>query len=463
MVSVRNRGYHAWLRLLLFLPCIVLWLTVYSPDAGIKNPEPIGWYAGDMHVHRSCGGAPEPVADIYKKMIPQDLAVVSLLADMGNGEVQNADEDLPRVTGKDAPISRPGRILHWDGEWHWDTTYTQYPHRALGGHIGGLGLSEALQIWEEYTFPVFQWIHRHDGIGGFFHMEYLDYGIPQTLNCCGPLEYPVEVALGSCDFIEEDVADCGYQGTELHPDSLIQAYYRLLNCGFRPGLAAGTDYPCNGKGALGDMLTYVRVSGRQLTYRGWIEGIARGRTVISRNGHNEFLDLRVNGSATPGDEVKLAGRGNVEVRVVWTAKQNIDGLLELVCNGAVVARKRAYVKPGAPVIFNARVDFARSGWLAARRMGANGHQVHTAAVFVTVNNAPVRASVADAEFYVEWMDNLLEKTSPGGAWSSYLVKSRAAARERYRAAREVYRQIAVDAGRARAVPSVIAGRARARK
>ena len=50
-----------------------------------------------MHVRLSRGGAPEPVADIYRKMIPQDLAVVSLLADMGNGEVQNADEDLLRV------------------------------------------------------------------------------------------------------------------------------------------------------------------------------------------------------------------------------------------------------------------------------------------------------------------------------------------------------------------------------
>lgn len=462
MVSVRNLGGRAWLRLLLF-PFIFLLLAVYSPDAGIKNPEPADWYAGDMHVHRSCGGTPEPVADIYRKMIPRDLAVVSLLADMGNGEVRNADEDLPLVTGNDAPISRPDRILHWDGEWHWDTTYTQYPHQALGGHVAGLGLTEARQIWEEYTFPVFQWIHGHNGIGGFLHMEYLDYGIPQTLNCCGPLEYPVEVALGSCDFIEEDVTDCNYQGSELYPDSLIRAYYRLLNCGFRPGLAAGTDYPCNGGGPPGNLLTYVKVAGRRLTYRGWIEGIARGRTVISRNGNNEFLDLRVNGSAAPGDEVKLTGRRNVEATVVWTAKRNIDGMLELVCNGAVVARKRACVKPGVPVILHARVDFARSGWLAARRMGANGHQVHTAAVFVTVNNAPVRASVADAEFYVEWMDNLLEKTSPGGAWSSYLAKSRSAARERYRAAREVFIQIASEAGKARGEPPVIAGRKRPRK
>ena len=35
-------------------------------------------------------------------------------------------------------------------------------------------------------------------------------------------------------------------------------------------------------------------------YRNWIDGIAKGRTVVSRNGHDEFLNLTVNGTATPG-------------------------------------------------------------------------------------------------------------------------------------------------------------------
>jgi hypothetical protein len=38
---------------------------------------------------------------------------------------------------------------------------------------------------------------------------------------------------------------------------------------------------------------------------------------------------------------------------------------------------------------------------------------HTGAVFVTVNNAPVRASVDDANFYVQWIDNLLTKRRRG--------------------------------------------------
>ena len=399
-------------------------------------PEPAGWYAGDMHVHRSCGGSPESLSSLKTKMSTNDLAVISLLADMGNGEVQNPVTDLPRVTGQDDPISTPGRIVHWDAEWHWDATYGQYAHQALGGHLVALGLAEAHQIWEEYTYPILSWARQQNGIAGFAHMQYLDSGIPQSLNCCIPIEYPVEVALGAADFISEDV-----DGS----DSTIQAYYRLLNTGFRPGLAAGTDYPC-GVSVLGSLLTYVQVAGGQMTYRNWIEGIKLGRTVVSRNGHNEFLDLKVNNTATPGDEIKLTGSGTVPVQINWTAKQNLSGTIELVQNGVVVASKQASVTASVPANLTATVNFTSSGWLAARRMDSNGHQLHTATVFVTVNNKPVRASVADAEFYVQWMDNLLAKTSPGGEWNSYFPTKLSEAQTRYQTARAIYQQIAVEAG-----------------
>jgi hypothetical protein len=78
-------------------------------------------------------------------------------------------------------------------------------------------------------------------------------------------------------------------------------------------------------------------------------------------------------------------------------------------------------------------------------MDSNEHVVHTAAVFVTVDNAPVRASVDDADFFVQWMDNLLTKTSPGGAWSSYFPTSRSAAQARYQAAKTIYQQIESEA------------------
>src|SRR5690606_34392450 len=130
-------------------------------------------------------------------------------------------------------------------------------------------------------------------------------------------------------------------------------YYRLLNTGFRPGFAAGTDYPCNSGRDLGSLLTYVRIPGGQMTYRNWIDGIKAGRTVVSRNGHREFLDLKVNGIAGPGDQIDLAAAGSVSVSVQWTAMQSFTGAVELVSNGIVVTSQQATVSTGSPFILNA--------------------------------------------------------------------------------------------------------------
>ena len=103
------------------------------------------------------------------------------------------------------PFQRPGSYCIGMRNGIGMPVYYQYPHQALGGHVVALGLTEAHQIWEEYTYPIFNWAHQQNGIAGFAHMQYLDDGIPQSLTCCIPIEYPVEVALGSADFISEDV------------------------------------------------------------------------------------------------------------------------------------------------------------------------------------------------------------------------------------------------------------------
>ena len=141
----------------------------------------------------------------------------------------------------------------------------------------------------------------------------------------------------------------------------------------------------------------------------------------------------------------MAAAGSLPVTVQWTATQNFSGTIEVVSNGVVVASQQASVTSGAPVTFNTTVNFPKSGWVAARRMGSDGHQVHTAAVFVIVNNAPIRASAADAQYFVQWMDNLLTKTAPGGAWNSFFPTNLTQAQARYQAAKAIFQQRAADA------------------
>ncbi len=430
MAAAANRATSLNERLRVLLFGIILASALIA-----QPPEPAGWFAGDPHVHCDCGvagGLTVTPEQVFAAMQTNQLAVVSLLADMGNGEVRDAGRDLPKINGRDFPLSTPRQILHWDAEWHFDPRGVTFDEKAIGGHLILLGLEHGERTFSEFTYPIIQRARQQKAVVGLAHMQYLTNGIPQDLDCCAPLEYPVEIALGSVDFLMEDV-----NGSE----SAIQAYYRLLNCGFRPGFAAATDFPCNAHQPIGTQVTYVRTADGTLSYRGWIEGIAAGRTVVSRNAHREFLDLKVNGKAGPGDELSLDAKGSVEVDARWSAATPLEGRIELVRNGVVVAARDAT----APAALHARVDFNDSGWIACRRMDAHGHQLQTGGVFVTVNHAPVRTSTADADFFVSFIDNLIRQTSAGGAWSSFFTHDREAAQARYRRARAIYERIAAEA------------------
>ena len=429
--------------LLILVPCSL-------GGQSTARPEPSDWFAGDPHLHRGigCGRSnekdmltPQQLLDMMKV---NNLAVISVLADAGNGEIKYADQDLQMITGKDNPVSTRGRIVHWDAEWHYDPQGVTFDRKMIGGHLILLGLKQGGQPFAQYTYPIFAWAKEQGAIAGFAHMQYLPFafypppdGIPVSLDCCAPLEYPVETALGSAAFLMEDV-----RGS----DSALEAYYRILNTGFRPGLAAGTDYSCNDNEPLGTLLTYVRIPDGRLTYEKWLDGLARGRTVVSRNAHNEFLDLKVNGTAQPGDEIRSQETAAVRVRVEWRSLRNDLGRIELVQNGAVAASQTAEVASGAPAVFETTLEFRRSGWLAARRTDwQTGHRSHTGAVFVIVKGAPIRASAPDARFFVSWIDSLLKQTSPGGEWSGFFTEDREAAQKRYREARAIFLKRAAEA------------------
>jgi hypothetical protein len=78
-------------------------------------------------------------------------------------------------------------------------------------------------------------------------------------------------------------------------------------------------------------------------------------------------------------------------------------------------------------------------------MDENGHQTHTSPIYVTVNNKPVRASASDAMYFVKWIDNLLEQTSPGHEWNQYFTHDLDVVQGRYARAREIYLRIAKEA------------------
>jgi O-glycosyl hydrolase len=411
----------------------------------VYNPEPPGWYAGDMHVHRNCGDVTPvwPETGLSEMMETNHLSVISMLADMGNGEVKDNRTDLDKITGLDAIQSTPGKILHWDAEWHFDPEGVTFEHKVLGGHLVMLGLKEASTIWEESPYKILEWGRKQDAVMGFCHMQYLDDSVQDQLNCCIPIDFPVETALGTIDFLAEDV---------WLNDAAIHAYYKLLNCGFRPGWAAGTDFPCNSAAPMGSLLTYVEVKDEPFTYRKWIEGIKKGRTVVTTNGHVEFLDLKVNGSSGPGDEIELERNGSVNINVTWSSILDQEGSIEIVCNGKIVARQDTKAGPGKPAKLNIDLPLGESSWICARRMNSKGHQSHTAPVYVIVGKKPARASAADARYFVRWIENTLANIEDGAPWRKYFTGDIETVRARYRAAAGIFKKIAQEASKEKSMP-----------
>ncbi len=101
--------------------------------------------------------------------------------------------------------------------------------------------------------------------------------------------------------------------------------------------------------------------------------------------------------------------------------------------------------PGKPVILEASIPVKESSWICARRMDEKGHSSHTAPVYINIGNKPVRASAADARFFVSWIDNILDRIKPSGPWNMYFTHDLDIVQNRYRKARDVYEKIASEA------------------
>lgn len=430
---------HRWLVVssVFFLACINPGVTSKA-DVNITPGE---WYSGDIHVHRNCGEGTAFVTEekLAEMMEESDLDVVVLMADMGNGEVQDPKTDLLKVTGKDAVQSSPGRILHWEAEWHWDATYSKFEHQALGGHLLLLGLNNAQQVWEESPYKILEWAKKQNAVTGFTHLQYLQDTIQSKLDCCLPLDLPVEAAHGTIDFVSQDVYSTHTEKGHYSSEAVLYAYYKLLDCGFRLALTAGTDFPCNNEEPLGSLLTFVNVKG-ELNYDKWVVGIKKGNTVVSRNGNHEFVDLTVNEKYKPGDTIAIDGQQTISVSADWLSDAERKGTVEFVVNGKVIKNKAGSSKPGKPLTITMKIPIAESSWIAARTVRDGEHITHTSPVYIT-NGKAVRGNKADAQYFIDWIDNMLTKIAPGGEWHHYFPNDYENVRARYLAAKEVYIKI----------------------
>jgi len=373
-----------------------------------------GWLSGDLHVHMNYGGAyrndPERLAF---QAAAEDLHLVENL-------IVNKEQRVPDIAYFDgSPDHFPDENVVID--------HAQEFHTSVWGHLGLLGLRENILIpgYAAYAntaaaslYPpnavIFDLAHAQGGVAGYVHPfdtepDPFDADVPVTH------EIPVDVALGVVDYYEA-------VGFNVDPFATQSVWYRLLNCGFRLPTGAGTDAMANYaslRGPVGLNRVYAKTE-TPLDHRRFLDALVAGRT-FATNG--PLLAFTLGGGAI-GDTIRLpAGSHELEIGASLRSIVPVDHF-EVVRNGEVVA-SLPIDADGTSSRANRKITVDRSGWYLLRAWNSKAtHPVRdylpfatTSPIYVTVADQPVR-SPDDAEYFVAWIDRLIEMARTHGGYNT---------------------------------------------
>ena len=397
--------------------------TTMQPGTTAQAGQASAWIAADAHLHgHGCGGQRE-AQDLYDLLQPASLDIASALV-WGEGY----EDDRPFFTGQDWEGSTPGRIIHYDLE-------VSAFAAAQMGHQVILGLSSLDFPDQLSSLPVADWAHEQGAVDGFAHAGTWPTGgaFPIAVESGNvPFEAPILAALGKLDFLEVEQV-MTHEGE--WSNGITALWYPLLNSGFAIPILGGSDYPCLPDGA-GTVRTLFPASAGT-GYEGWLNAIRTGQSVVAGN-RPGWLDISVNGQGM-GSTLDVASGESVEV--VVSANLAEAGIVEIVVNGAV--QDSAQVSAGeSRTAFT--IPLIASSWIAARAPG-----FHTSPIYVRVDGEPIRASAADADYFVRFIDDLLRQIDAGAFtyhdYSAEQIRAEfAAVRDLYLAAREVFVQRATE-------------------
>ncbi|NUM53745.1 MAG: CehA/McbA family metallohydrolase [Candidatus Hydrogenedentes bacterium] len=223
-------------------------------------------------------------------------------------------------------------------------------------------------------------------------------------------EWPIDVALGvpcAIDMLAKEDARGEFA-------LKLRDYMRLLNLGFRCGVAGSTDFHLDqGREPIGGLRTYARTS--TIDWKAFAAAYNAGET-LATNG--PLIEVAVEG-CMPGNTVKLDGpgpvRGKVEARSLWgltRAQLWMNGtmVLEVPATGGAIGGKRA-------VDFDLSIE--HSGWVLAIVEGpatpdvmtspegkpcVAGQYAITSPIYIDVRGCPAPPNAEAAEYFAGWCD-----------------------------------------------------------
>jgi hypothetical protein len=394
-----------------------------------------GWYSSDAHIHANYTADQHQVIDL------RDIRTYVHAEDLNNANMLVANSgdaflhDLQYFEGKPNSISEPNYVVYWNEEMR---------HRGLYGHMAFFGLKKL--IYPLYTgFP--NTPYPEDYPPNYTQADAakrdnaaVDYVHPgmvpnfEELGGAGAHELPIDLALGKVDAM-----DVLSNNDEIA--SMI-LWYRLLNCGFRLAISAGTDSFTNVQDHYtpGGGRVYVH-SGNPLRYDDWVREYKHGRSFAS---NGPVILFTVDGHE-PGDDLQFApgAKHSLRLKATLTTQVPVDNF-EIVVNGkAVISRDP---KGQKQIVIDESIPVEQSAWIAARAIGPwhrlvlNDIQAfaHTSPVYVHVGDERVRF-VADAKFYDEWIGKLIAQVKDRGRFLTSAHRDEVIAL--FEKGREVYRQL----------------------
>jgi hypothetical protein len=238
------------------------------------------------------------------------------------------------------------------------------------------------------------------------------------------------------------------------PWAELTMWYHSLNVGYRVRASGETDFPCITGERVGMGRSYVKLD-KGLDFDTWCEGIRQGRSYVGE-GRSHVIGMKLNDAelGVNGSELRLGAPATARLtakvaaylpeqagemkpsRIPWNIeKARVAGTrtvkLEAIVNGKAVGEKMITADGQLQdVSFDVKVD--RSSWVALRIFPSS----HSNPIFVIVDDKPIRASRASAEWCLKGVEQ---------CWSQkkrfYAATEMEDAKAAYEHAREVYRKI----------------------
>jgi hypothetical protein len=387
-----------------------------------------GWYSGDLHGHRD-------LEQMKTLVLAEDVNVASVITRHNQRDYWQ-DKKIP--DSHLIHVNETHVISQFDEE-------VEYLGKDTLGALIFIGMKKPIPIGDSNAaYPTLaQYADKCHEMGGFVDAEKPIW-----------LGVAVSAALGQIDSIGivnnhfhprsvlpcvgtwgEIVPEKGFEGNDGLALWCMELYYRLLNCGFRIPVSAGT-----ASGIMpsppGYSRVYVKVPG-EFSYDNWVKGLEAGRS-FATNG--PMLSLKADGHDI-GDVIRLE-KPYGSVIVEATARSPVPlAYLEIVVSGRVVARIDAPPRT-TELTLSDRTITDESNWIVARAFEKNDETArfaHTSPIYIEVAGKPVISREA-AAYYEKNMDKVIAFTEASKIFKN--EQDRETALSIYRKARDIYADLA---------------------